>query len=113
MTGITITLLVASRPPHGCAACPIAGLSPPTMGLAPDMSVTNAIVVLKCGNCGSKRVLTYPESARDARKGARTMSNEAVTRYLVQLSDEELRALGCSMKLLSFNSGFGAYRDFA
>ena len=44
-------------------------MKPIDFGLPMATAVTDAGAILKCGECGSKRVLTYPESNRDARKG--------------------------------------------
>jgi hypothetical protein len=42
---------------------------PSDLDLPMDTSVSNAGALLKCCDCGSTRVLSYPESNRDARKG--------------------------------------------
>ena len=42
---------------------------PSDLDLPMDASVRDAGAMLKCCDCGSKHVLTYPESNRDARKG--------------------------------------------
>ena len=44
-------------------------LKPAEFGVPMETEVSIAGAVLKCSDCGSKRVLTYPESNRDARKG--------------------------------------------
>ena len=53
-----------------CGACANRRLMKPSdFGVPISTCVADAGAVLKCGDCGSKRVLTYPESNRDARKG--------------------------------------------
>jgi DNA-directed RNA polymerase subunit RPC12/RpoP len=52
-----------------CAACPNRRLLKPiALGLPLATAVSVAGALLKCSECGSKRVLTFPESARDARR---------------------------------------------
>ena len=63
-TGITLAQLAASGR-HvfvQCGRCPNRRLAKPS-------EVSDAGALLKCGDCGSTEVLTYPESNRDARKG--------------------------------------------
>ena len=71
-TGITLAQL-ASSGRHvvvQCAECPNRRLMKPVeLGVPLSTAVSTAGAVMKCGDCGSKRVLTYPESNRDARKG--------------------------------------------
>jgi hypothetical protein len=51
-----------------CGACPNRRLMKPVaLGLPLATAVSVAGTLLKCSKCGSKRVLTFPESARDAR----------------------------------------------
>lgn len=70
MTGITIIQITASGRRVVVQCLPNRKLvAADGLGLPPDMLVTEAAAVLKCGDCGSKDVLTYPESNRDARKG--------------------------------------------
>jgi DNA-directed RNA polymerase subunit RPC12/RpoP len=53
-----------------CGACPNRRLMKPTeLGVPLTNPVATAGPLLKCSECGSKRVLTYPESNRDVRKG--------------------------------------------
>ena len=42
---------------------------PSDLGLPMDTPVSLAGALLKCCDCGSTRILSYPESNRDARKG--------------------------------------------
>ena len=52
-----------------CGACPNQRFAKPTeLGLL-SLPVTAAGSKLKCSSCGSKQVLAYPQSDRDARKG--------------------------------------------
>ena len=44
-------------------------MKPAALGVPLATTVSLAGAVLKCSDCGSERVLTYPESNRDARKG--------------------------------------------
>lgn len=71
-TGITLAQLAASGR-HvivQCERCPNRRLARPSdLDLPMETAVSDAGALLKCGDCGSKRVLTYPESHRDARKG--------------------------------------------
>jgi hypothetical protein len=71
-TGITLAQLTASGR-HvivQCGRCPNRRLARPSdLDLPMETAVSVAGAILKCGDCGSKRVLTYPESDRDARKG--------------------------------------------
>jgi hypothetical protein len=70
--GITLAQL-ASSGRHvvvQCAECPNRRLMKPAdLGVPSATAVSLAGALMKCGECGSKRVLTYPESNRDARKG--------------------------------------------
>jgi hypothetical protein len=53
-----------------CGACANRQLmKPAALGVPLATTVSLAGAVLGCGDCGSERVLTYPESNRDARKG--------------------------------------------
>jgi len=53
-----------------CGRCPNRRLARPIdVDLPMDISVSDAGSLLKCCECGSTEVLTYPESNRDARKG--------------------------------------------
>ena len=53
-----------------CGACPHrAVLKPTAFGVPLATVVPHAGANLICSECGSKNVLTYPESNRDARKG--------------------------------------------
>ena len=53
-----------------CGACPHrAVLKPTALGVPLATTVALAGGNLICSGCGSKNVLTYPESNRDARKG--------------------------------------------
>ena len=53
-----------------CGACPNRRLlKPVALGLPLATAVSVAGALLKCSKCGSKRVLTFPESTRDARQG--------------------------------------------
>ncbi len=71
-TGITLAQL-ASSGRHvvvQCAECSNRRLMKPAdLGMPLPTAVSLAGAVLKCGDCGSDCVLTYPESSRDARKG--------------------------------------------
>ena len=52
-----------------CGACPNRRLlKPVTLGLPLATPISLAGALLKCSKCGSKRVLTFPETARDARQ---------------------------------------------
>ena len=54
---------------HG-GACPNRRFAEPAeLGLPLSLLVISASSMLKCSSCGSKQVLTYPQSDRDARKG--------------------------------------------
>jgi ribosomal protein S27E len=70
--GITLAQL-ASSGRHvvvQCGSCPHRTLLPPAaLGVPMVTAVTLAGAKLKCSACGSKQVLTYPESSRDVRKG--------------------------------------------
>jgi len=58
-----------------CGACPHRNVLKPTaLGVQLATVVTLAGANLVCSACGSKKVLTYPESNRDARKGARAVT---------------------------------------
>ena len=53
-----------------CGACSNRRLLKPVeFDIPMDTEVSVAGAVLKCGDCGSKSVLTYPEGNRDAHKG--------------------------------------------
>ena len=53
-----------------CGACPNQRFAKPTeLGLPLSLPVSAAGSKLKCSSCGSKQVLAYPQSDRDARKG--------------------------------------------
>ena len=53
-----------------CGACPHrAVLKPAALGVPLATVAAKAGANLICSACGSKSVLTYPESHRDARKG--------------------------------------------
>jgi hypothetical protein len=53
-----------------CVTCPNRKLLKPTdLGVPLTTAVALAGAVMKCGDCGSTEVSTYPESNRDARKG--------------------------------------------
>lgn len=70
--GITLAQLGSSgrRVVVQCGACPNRRILKPTeLGVPLATAVSLAGAVMKCGDCGSKQVLTYPESNRDARKG--------------------------------------------
>ena len=71
-TGITLAQLAASGR-HvfvQCGRCPNRRLAKPSdLDLPMGTAVSDAGALLKCGDCGSTEVLTYPESNRDARKG--------------------------------------------
>ena len=70
--GITLAELARSgrRVVVQCGACPNRRLMGPTeLGAPLATAVAVAGTLLKCSECGSKRVLTYPESNRDVRKG--------------------------------------------
>ena len=71
-TGITLAQL-ASSGRHvvvQCAECPNRRLMKlAELGVPLPTAVSLAGALMKCGGCWSKRVLTYPESNRDARKG--------------------------------------------
>ena len=68
-TGITLAQL-AGAGRHvvvQCSDCPHRNLMKPTaLGVPLATAVTLAGANLICSACGSKRVLTYPESNRDA-----------------------------------------------
>ena len=71
-TGITLAQLATAG--RGvivlCGACPNRRFAKPTeLGLPLSLPVSAAGSMLKCSSCGSKQVLTYPQSDRDARKG--------------------------------------------
>ncbi|MEO8422267.1 MAG: hypothetical protein ABI457_13845, partial [Hyphomicrobium sp.] len=70
--GITLAQLAASGR-HivvQCGRCRNRRLSRPIdLDLPMETLVSEAGALLKCGDCGSKEILTYPESNRDARKG--------------------------------------------
>ena len=70
-TGITLAQLATSR--RGviiqCSACPNQRFAKPTELGLPLSLLVSAGSMLKCSSCGSKQVLTYPQSDRDARKG--------------------------------------------
>ena len=71
-TGITLLQLAASgrHVVVQCARCPNRRLARPSdLDLPMEIAVSNAGALLKCSDCGSTEVLTYPESNRDARKG--------------------------------------------
>ena len=71
-TGITLAELATSgrHVVVQCSECPHRNvLKPSALGVPLATAVTLAGANLKCSACGSKRVLTYPESNRDARKG--------------------------------------------
>ena len=71
-TGITLAELVTSgrHVVVQCSACPHrAVLKPTALGVRLATVVPRAGANLICSACGSKTVLTYPESNRDARKG--------------------------------------------
>ena len=71
-TSITLAELAASGR-HivvQCGECPNRRLARPVdLDLPMGISVSDAGSLLKCCECGSTQVLTYPESNRDARKG--------------------------------------------
>ena len=70
--GITLAQLAASgrRVVVQCGRCPNRRLSRPSeLDLPMDIAVSEAGALLTCCECGSKEVLTYPESHRDARRG--------------------------------------------
>ena len=71
-TGITLAELAASGR-HivvQCGACPNRRLSLPIdLDLPMDTPVNMVGALLKCSECGSRDVLAYPESNRDARNG--------------------------------------------
>jgi len=72
MTGITLAQLATAG--RGiivqCGACPNRRFAKPAeLGLPLSLLVGSAGSMLKCSSCGSKQVLTYPQSDRDARKG--------------------------------------------
>ena len=53
-----------------CGACLNQRFAKPTkLGLPLSLPVNAAGSMLKCSACGSKQVLAYPQSDRDARKG--------------------------------------------
>ena len=53
-----------------CSECPHRSvMKPTTLGAPLALLVARAGTNLICSACGSKSVLTYPESNRDARKG--------------------------------------------
>ncbi len=70
--GITLAELAASGR-HivvQCGCCPNRRLSRPIdLDLPMDTPVNMVGALLKCCECGSRDVLAYPESNRDARKG--------------------------------------------
>lgn len=70
--GITLAQLAASgrHVVVQCGRCPNRRLDRPSdLDLPMDIAVNEAGALLKCCECGSEDVLTYPESNRDARKG--------------------------------------------
>ena len=71
-TGITLAQLVSAgrHVVVQCGACPHRAVVKPTaLGVPLATMVPRAGANLICSACGSKSVLTYPESNRDARKG--------------------------------------------
>ena len=71
-TGITLAqLATAGRCVNvQCGSCESQRWAKPTeLGLPLSLLVSAAGAVLTCSACGSKRVLTYPQSARDAGNG--------------------------------------------
>ena len=71
-TGITLAELATSgrRVVVQCGACPHRAVKKPAaLGVPLATTVPRAGANLICSACGSKSVLTYPESNRDARKG--------------------------------------------
>jgi hypothetical protein len=70
--GITLAELATTgrRVVVQCGACPNRRLMKPTeLGVPLTTPVAIAGPLLKCSECGSRHVLTYPESNRDVRKG--------------------------------------------
>jgi hypothetical protein len=70
-TGITLSELAKSgrHVVVQCGACPHRAVMRPTaLGVPLATMVPRAGANLICSACGSKSVLTYPESNRDARK---------------------------------------------
>ena len=71
-TGITLAQLAASgrHVVVQCGRCPNRKLARPSdLDLPMETAVSDAGALLKCCDCDSTEVLTYPESNRDARKG--------------------------------------------
>ena len=71
-TGITLAQLAASgrHVVVQCAHCQNRALSRTSeLDVPLDLPVNQVGALLKCGDCGSRDVLVYPESNRDARKG--------------------------------------------
>jgi len=69
---ITLAQLAASgrRVVIQCGRCPTRRLARPSdLDLPMRTGVSEAGGMLKCNDCGSNHVLTFPESNRDARKG--------------------------------------------
>ena len=72
-----------------CGACPNRRLMKPTeLGVPLTTAVAIAGPLLKCSKCGSKRVLTYPESNPGCAQGAHALgpaSRETVCASLLSL----------------------------